>query len=308
MTALKIACIGEAMIEMIVDADRKTAALGVAGDSLNTAIYLRRGLQPQHLVAFVSMVGTDDLSNRIAEFVAEEGVSTEFLQRHPEKLPGIYSINTSNAGERSFAYWRDASAARLLFSTSGGPDYSILVGFDVVFLSAISLAILPQPVRDGLFDWMVRFRKRGGRVVFDSNYRSRLWPDGKTAQTEISRAWRHCDIALPSVDDEMELFGDADSQSILARLRGYGIRQGALKQGARGPVPIGAHDLAGQTFEPAKTVIDTTAAGDSFNGAFLASYLSDGNIARAMQAGHALASRVIAHRGAILKADETQSL
>ena len=84
MTVLKIACVGEAMIEMIVNSSGTEAALGVAGDSLNTAIYLRRNLPSGHLVAYVSMIGTDAMSDRIAAFIADQGVSTACLQRHPD--------------------------------------------------------------------------------------------------------------------------------------------------------------------------------------------------------------------------------
>ena len=300
MSSLKIACLGEVMIEMIVDADGKNAALGVAGDIMNTAIYLSRGLVKDHEIAFVSMIGRDPLSDRIETFIASEGVSTKFLKRHPTRLPGLYSISTNEAGERSFSYWRDASAARLMYASSEDAGFEELSNFDVIFMSAISLAILPRPVRDRFYTWLKDFRADGGKFVFDSNYRPALWPDKEEARYEITRAWSHCDIALPSVDDEMALFGDSDEDQVLKRLRTNGVRLGVLKRGELGPWPIDKGEVSAVSFAPAIKVIDTTAAGDSFNGGFLATYLTTGDLAEAMKAGHDLANRVIGHRGAII--------
>ncbi|MNN84079.1 2-dehydro-3-deoxygluconokinase [compost metagenome] len=47
-------------------------------------------------------------------------------------------------------------------------------------------------------------------------------------------------------------------------------------------------------------VVDTTAAGDSFSAAYLASRLKGGSPADAAEAGHRLASRVIQVPGALI--------
>lgn len=302
MKALKIACIGEAMIEMLVDKNAENATLGVAGDSMNTAIYLARETGAAHHVAFVTMLGTDSLSDRIVSFIRKENVSTEMIVRHPTKAPGLYSIKTNSEGERSFAYWRTDSAAKQMFSAPHGIDFDALLKFDVLFLSAISLAILPQTKRQAFFNWLEKFRERGGQFVFDSNYRPILWEDRRSAQIEITRAWQHCDIALPSLDDEMALFDNTTEADVLKRLNSYGIKVGALKRGELGPKPLDGDQSSkiDQTFSPINNVVDTTAAGDSFNGAFLASYLTTRDTSIAMEAGHRLASRVVQYSGAIM--------
>jgi 2-dehydro-3-deoxygluconokinase len=297
---LKIACIGEAMIEMITNPEASSAQLGVAGDSMNTAIYLKRSLPAEHQVSFVSMVGQDSLSDRIVNFIAAEGVNTDLLKRHPTKLPGLYSISTNDAGERSFSYWRNASAARSMFSSSHGLNLAELDGFDFVFASAISLAILPQTDLDKFFQWIAEFRSKGGRFIFDSNYRPALWSSAQVARREIEKAWRCCDIALPSIDDEMELFGDANEEAVLARMTQYGIKCGVMKRSDRGPVDLSDQHMNLPNYPKAKTVIDTTAAGDSFNGGFLATFLTTNDAESAAKHGHDLACRVVAHRGAII--------
>lgn len=297
---LKIACVGEAMIELSLDSAGSDARVGFAGDVLNTAIYLRRALAPGHQVDFISVVGSDALSDRMLAFIESEGVSTESVGRHRDRLPGLYAISNDASGERSFSYWRENSAARLLFQMDGDVSFDVLEPYDVIYLSAITLAILPPDVRAGLIAWIAQFRKRGGRFAFDSNYRPRLWEDRETARAAVSAAWAVCDIGLPSIDDEMALFGDADENAALARLRGYGIGEAAVKRGARGPVALYGEGSPQSLFAPVEKVVDTTAAGDSFNGAFLAARLQGSSLEEAMVAGHECASRVIGFRGAIL--------
>lgn len=51
---LKIACTGEAMLELSLDGALEPAQVGIAGDTLKAAIYMQRALGAQHQVSFVS--------------------------------------------------------------------------------------------------------------------------------------------------------------------------------------------------------------------------------------------------------------
>ena len=192
------------------------------------------------------------------------------------------------------------SAARTLFLPPCEVTPGRLAGFELVYLSGITLAVLEPAARAELRAFLAAHRARGGAVAFDSNYRPRLWRDAATARDAMAAFWRLTDIGLPSLDDEVALWGDADAAAALARLAGWGVTRGGLKRGAEGPLAIG-WDGPLPDF-PQVTPIDTTAAGDSFNGAFLAAHLAGAPPSDCLAAGHALASRVVRHPGAIMPA------
>lgn len=292
---MKVAAIGEAMIELSIDGD--SASVGVAGDTLNTAIYLKRCAPDLH-VDYVTRLGVEPFSNKIADFIAAQGVGTAAIERDPDGTPGLYAITTDAEGERSFTYWRDAAAARSVFMGDDAPDFSGLAGYDVLYLSGISLAILPHATRLALIEWLAEFRGGGGRVVYDSNYRPRLWEDAATARAVNAQLWALSDIALPSIDDEQAMTGET-GEEVAQRFVATG-RTGALKRGPVGPLCLQT-GTSGQ-YAAATRVVDTTAAGDSFNGAYLGAVLTGQDQATALRAGHDLAARVIGHKGAILPA------
>ncbi|MEM9575396.1 MAG: sugar kinase [Pseudomonadota bacterium] len=286
----RIACIGEAMIELSINS--AGAQVGVAGDTLNTAIYLKRA-RPELDIQYVTRLGDDPFSDQIADFIAEQEIGTEAISRARNKSPGLYAITTTEDGERSFTYWRSAAAARDLFATPEGFDCTVLEGFDLIYLSGISVAILPPDARNALLAWL---DKAPVTLAYDSNYRPRLWEDQSTAQRVTRAFWERADICLPSIDDEMALFDETAGQ-VVDRFVKSG-RRGALKRGADGPVSLGSE--IEQPYDPAPVVVDTTAAGDSFNGAYLGALVCGASQAEALRAGHDCAATVVQHRGAIM--------
>ena len=286
---MRIACIGEAMLELSVQDN--SAEMAVAGDTLNTAIYLKRNA-PDCQVDYISRLGNCSFSHRIRDFISAQNVGVEAIEMRADETPGLYAITTSDAGERSFTYWRSASAARTLFDTG---DFGILSGYDTLYLSGISLAILPHAVRLAFLNWL---GQSNVQLIYDSNYRPRLWDSTDHARQITRSMWYRADIALPSIDDEMALF-DETAEQVEKRFTTF-KGNGALKRGADGPISLG--ECVIQTYPPAAQVVDTTAAGDSFNGGYLAALFSGKSQAQALRAGHDLAAQVVQHRGAIIPA------
>jgi len=294
----RVASIGECMIELS-PRPQGLFALGFGGDTLNTAVYMARlGVAVDYLTA----LGDDPFSDEMLSAWNGEGVGTGQVRRLPGRLPGLYLIQTDARGERRFSYWRDRAPARDLFDL---PDSDALIdairGYDLVYLSGISLSLYGAEGRARLAGALDGVRERGGRVAFDSNYRPRNWPDAETAREAMAEMLRRTDIALVSDDDERALWGDDRPSATAQRIRSLGVGEIVVK-GAGNPALVLAADTKPVTVAPVRDAapVDTTAAGDSFNAAYLAARLSDAPPVDAARAGHHLAAAVIRHPGAVI--------
>ena len=299
---MKIGIIGECMIELF-DRGDGSCLRGFGGDTLNTAIYLSRCAGAAIDVHYVTVLGDDPFSEEMLAGWRAEGISTDSVERLPGRVPGLYLIRTDAAGERSFYYWREQAPVRKLFQTPGAGDLEQRLGaFDWIYYSAITLAVLEPAGRRHLLEFLEVFRSAGGRVAFDSNYRPRLWPDGDAAEW-VTLAYRNCDLAMPSIDDETALWQDPDPASVIARLAALGCAEIVLKRG--GDTCLVSSRGASLEFpvEAPERVVDTTAAGDSFNAGYLANRLRGGTVEACVGLGQRVARQVIARQGAVVPID-----
>jgi 2-dehydro-3-deoxygluconokinase len=299
-------CIGECMMEL---ARRPDGSFGLAygGDTFNTAAYAARmGMKS----AYATALGDDPYSDGIVALAEAENVGTSLIAREPGVMPGLYLIETKS-GERTFYYWREHSPARRLFELEGAARKieEHMRGVAFVYFSGITLSIYSAAGLD-TFERLLRGARQGGaKIAFDSNYRPRGWRhEPERARTTFKRFLALCDIALPSLDDERALWGDRDAAATIARLSTLGVPEIVVKSAADGAfVSEGGrvvHLPAPERIAP----VDTTAAGDSFNAAYLARRADGASVRDAVGAAHRLAVIVIQHRGAIAPREATDAV
>ena len=124
-------------------------------------------------------------------------------------------------------------------------------------------------------------------MAFDPNYRPALWHSREEAAETILAAVKNADIFLPSSEDMETLFG-ADPGAVCPETAmtadaGRCFVNGTLVQGSLAP-----------------KVVDTSGAGDSFNGAYLAARLTGRDPMEAAKAGLAMAAKVVGFPGAVI--------
>jgi len=191
----RVASIGECMLEISgAGSDPDLRRLRFGGDTLNTAVYLARlGVA----VDYVTALGDDPYSTRMIEAWQAEGIGTPQVQRIAGRLPGLYMIELDDKGERRFFYWRQQAPAREIFGNDAAAALcNALLQYDWLYLSGISLSLYGEAGRDRLFELLRRFRSKGGKVAFDSNYRPRGWPSVEVARREIRDQLALTDLAL----------------------------------------------------------------------------------------------------------------
>lgn len=303
----KIALLGECMIELNGEPFGNMLQT-YGGDTLNTATYLARISRAENLeVRYVSALGTDKLSQGMITRWQEDGINTNWVLRDETRQPGLYLIQLDAQGERTFLYWRNQSAAKYLLQH---PDYprvfDSLSEVDLIYLSGISLAILPKNDRTLLLKQLAKLKTQGVKIAFDSNFRPKLWENLETAQQCYAALLPLVDITLVTFDDEQLLWNDADEQQTLVRLTAHDIPTVVVKQGKIGAILSQNAKQSQITTTPIDNVVDTTSSGDAFNAGFLNGYLQGKPLEICCQQGNLVAGVVIQHKGAIIPKAATE--
>jgi 2-dehydro-3-deoxygluconokinase len=294
----RVVCVGEATIELARGNDGRFA-FDCGGDAFNTAIYLARAGTP---VAFATALGDDPYSDSIVALAAAEAVAGNLILRVPGRLPGLYLIDGDTSGRKQFNYWRGEAPAHDLFEL---PDWGRvaegLIAAKLVYFSGITLSLYSNNGLGRFLAVIEMARQQGVKIAFDGNFRPRGWK-GDLARTRkvFMEALKRVDIALPAYDDEAVLWGDPSPEATVARLQAFGIGEIVVKNGPNSALVV----TDGKSeFVPVPEVVvpvDTLAAGDSFNAAYIAARLTGDAPAAAATAAHRLAGEVIRHRGAIM--------
>ncbi|WP_424991019.1 sugar kinase [Fluviibacterium sp. S390] len=291
--------LGECMVELAPAGEGNKLLQGFAGDTLNTAWYMRKLLRPDWQVDYVTCVGSDAISGKMLEFFQNAGLNTDHVKSRKDSTVGLYLITLDN-GERSFSYWRSDSAAKRLCQDPGLVP-GALQDAAVAYFSGITLGILSAADRAILLDHLRTARAAGVEIVFDPNLRPALWDSPQTMCTATMQAAEVADVVLPSYDDEASFFGDADLKATAERYAKCGSGLVVVKNGGAEMLTLDRGAFAAHVSTAPEAIVDTTAAGDSFNAGFLATRAQGGALAEAMRGGADLAAKVIAHRGALVQ-------
>lgn len=298
--SLRCASIGECMLEL---SSEQGSAFGgqtlrFGGDTLNTAIYMaRQGVS----VDYITALGDDKWSDEMLAAWQREHIGTQLIAQVPGRVPGLYAIQTFADGEREFSYWRKESPARELFELTESEDlFSQLMAFDYLYLSGITLSLYSAEVLERLWLFFADYKAQGGKLVFDSNYRPRNWPDAKIARACFDKIARYCDIVLPTLDDEQLFNPNLTLAQCQAYYQNLGVNELVIKMGAEGCL-VCTEDATVLVPTKAVKAIDTTAAGDSFNGTYLAARMKGHSAQVSAKHAHQVAGAVVQYQGAIIE-------
>jgi len=272
-----------------------------SGDTYNSGVYAKRW-SPDLKVAMYSSIGLDPLSDAMLEQWNADGLDTSLVTRAKKALLGIYVIATDKLGERSFSYWRsDSAASQMMNLLEKKHPHRHALSFDCVYFSGITLAILSVEQRVKLLQWLEQLRANGADIAFDPNYRANLWDSPQQAARWIEEAYKITDIALPGLDEHTDLFAHQTVDEVQGYLSNLGVKEVVIKSGKQGIYAFSqGNPLTHLPFSAAPKQVDSTAAGDSFAGTYLASRIDKLGIKASLAAAARVASLVVQHSGAII--------
>ena len=302
--------VGECMLEVQANGFGP-CVLSYGGDTFNTSVYLRRCASPETIgVSYATGLGIDPLSQQLKQTWATLGLNLNAIQSIDGKLPGMYLIETDDKGERSFHFWRENSAARAYFQASETSLEKNAQIYDCIYFSGISLAILDDASRKRLFSLLGKVRALGCRVVFDNNFRPKLWPSRQVAQQVYLEALAVCHTAMITLDDHQAVFEHAHFDDALRHAQSLKVPEIVIKRGADSTLVRDTPDALWQSIATIKVerVIDTTAAGDSFAAGYLSRRLLGKSAFVSAEFGNKVAARVIQHHGALIPQEAMQDL
>jgi 2-dehydro-3-deoxygluconokinase len=294
----RVAVVGEAIIELVRGGDGHFA-LTCAGDAFNVALYLARAGMD---AAFVTALGEDTFSDMVLALAAAEGVACDLVLRRRGRLPGLCIVDVDGSGAQQRYDWRGEAPARDLFEL---PDWARLAEgmgkAKLVYFSGITLSLYSNVGLGRFLAIVETVRQQGVKVAFDANFRPRGWRgDLARTRTVFAEALKRTDIALPTYDDEAVLWGDPSPEATVARLQAFGIAEIVVKNGPNSALVVAGGQSEFVPVPEVVTPVDSTAAGDGFNAAFIAARLSGSRPAEAAAAAHRLAGQVIRHRGSLM--------
>ncbi len=292
-----IALLGEPLLEL--SKHNGSYALGVAGDVLNTAVAIA---MMDVRTSLVTAVGKDDASSQVVDFSRKYDVNTDLVSRDENRQVGFYMINNDERGERTFSYWRSDSAAKNLFSDPLllSKKLKQLNAIDAVYFSGITLALMTPESLTVFCDWLKNFRSANKKVIFDNNYRPALWATSQAFLSACERVLALTDMFLPSLDDVMSSIGIFDRDAALEWVASMGVAENVISDGVNPIILIQNHQRSFVNVSPALKVVDTTGAGDGFNGGYISSRLKGADPLQAIELGMRISAEVVAHKGAIL--------
>lgn len=262
--SLDIISIGECMIELSTNEGLMNAEClhkYYGGDTLNTAVAAARlGSK----VGYITRVGRDSFQTYLLDSWQAEHLDTSNI-KIVEGYNGLYIISIQEETNKEFVFYRKKSAATTLSIDDISEEY--IQQANIVYSTGIAQSLSSSA--KGAVKKAFRIAKdKGCLVAYDPNYRERLW-DTDEANEALEEIIDRLDIImLNNINDAEKLIDQTSPDKIIKYFWDKGVATVAVKMGKNGCV-IGyngeINTIAGKEAE----VVDSTGAGDAFNGGFL---------------------------------------
>ncbi|TPN84253.1 5-dehydro-2-deoxygluconokinase [Mesorhizobium sp. CU2] len=244
--------------------------------------------------ALLTRVGDEQMGRFIREQLRREGVSVDGLKTDKERLTALVLLSVESEGVSPMIFYRSDCADMALAEED--IDEAFIASARSVVVTGTHFS---RPNSDAAQRKAIRLMKaRGGKVVFDIDYRPNLWGLAGHAEgferyvksdrvsAQLKTVLPDCDLIVGTEEEIMIASGADDCLSALKTIRSLSSATIVLKRGAMGcivydgPISDDLEDgVVGKGF-PIE-VYNVLGAGDAFMSGFLRGWLGGESFATA---------------------------
>jgi fructokinase len=270
MTArFDVVSLGEALVDFLPeqsgarvrDVVRWTPCLGGAPANVAVGVARLGGRS-----ALVGLTGDDEFGYFLREGLARENVDVTHLRHTSEGKTGLGFVTLTEAGERSFTFYRTLAAETFLSPKDTRAAKATLALAKVLHAGTNSL--LHLDARAAVRAALVGAARAGRLTSIDPNLRLHLWKKPRELRVLLDELTSLTTIVKLSDEEISFVTGRSKPEAALLTLERRGVTLGVVTLGPRGAM----FRFRGKTYTvPAATVkvVDTTGAGDGFTAGLL---------------------------------------
>ena len=267
-----IICAGESLIDMVSFRGEPEYTPHVGGSNFNSSIALGRLGSNSY---YFGAISNDSYGELIEDCLRGSNVKEDFIIKTNRPTTLAYADVVDGIAEYTFV--DEHSAGRMLDQTSLKPFVKRVIKAKALLVGGISLQAEPC---GSSWQWLIEQVSGHLPIYLDVNIRPDFIENKRSYFDRFVRLTSKVDIVKISEDDYRYLYGAQDFNKVSKDWLNNGVKLVIFTLGAEGSKVI--YDGGKEVFAKSKKVdvVDTIAAGDTFNAGFLLSLDEQGLLDR----------------------------
>ncbi len=226
-----------------------------------------------HKVGFIGKVGDDIFGHELKSVLKEVGIDTNGLVIDKDVRTTLAFVKTFEDGDRDFSFYRNPGADMMLDKDEVDAD---MIRNSKIFHFG-TLSMTHPVVRAATLFALDEAKAAKAIISFDPNIREPLWDSMDEAREQVLKGLEYCDILKISDNEIQWLTGIDDyADGVKWILNRYPTRLVTVSLGKNGSMAFYRKNISDPDYVMASAdpflqedTIETTGAGDTFNGCIL---------------------------------------
>lgn len=248
----KVIGIGETILDIIFKGSQPHTAVP-GGSVFNGLISLGRLGIP---VSFISEVGNDRVGDIIRQFMKENNLSTEYVDKFPDGKSPISLAFLDENNNANYTFYKDYPAQRLEVPLPPIEE-------DDIFVFGSYYCLNPA-LRERVVEFLEYAKERKAILYYDPNFRKVHAHEAIRLMPTILENFEYADIIRGSDEDFLNIFGQTDTEQIYAKNISFYTNNFITTYGSEG-INLHCGNSCTHFDVPCLQAVSTIGAGDNFN-------------------------------------------